>query len=411
MADSNFIYKIQQAPVHGAGAGGDAAESALQAVITGLLQERRHVEVPETIEGIPVAAIAPHAFADQAHVRSISLPQTLRSVGAFAFHNCPELEEISLHDSIHDFHNGVVRQDRRLRRIRLTVHEGNYTVMRDILSDTDAKLQFSLRLPDGEARLLFPGYDYAFNENTMARTIQFSISGSGMVYRECVRRKGIGFREYDRLFARVIPDDPNAAAEIAADRLLFPYDLAGVHREAYVKYLKENAAEALRHFVLQLQAGAGAEASDEAYMRLQLMAERGMISAGAADKALGLASGMHLTKACSIIISGREAAISLDQTGTALSLWEEEEPLVPEPDHPQDQVSAQAEIPGQEEIPGHEDYPSQTDLPGREAVFLPEEGDEDRNISQADPGACYETGRGAPAKPYAGRDFLTLEDW
>lgn len=377
MTDSNFTYKIQQAPVHGAGAGQEAAEGALEAVITGLLQERRHVEVPETIEGIPVAAIAPHAFAEQAHMRSLSLPQTLRSVGAFAFHNCPELEEISLHDSIHDFHNGVVRQDRRLRRIRLTVHEGNYTVMRDILSDTDARLQFSLRLPDGEARLLFPGYDYAFNENTMARTIQFSISGSGMVYRECVRRRGIGFREYDRLFARVIPDDPHAAAEIAADRLLFPYDLAGVHADAYVEYLRTNAAEALQHFVMQLHAGAGAESSDEAYMRLQLMAERGMITARAAEQALRLASRMHLTKACSIIISGREAAISLNRAGRGFCLWEDEDALVPERDVDSEEVSS-----GEEE---------------------------QEDIMEADPGSA--SGTETPAASTAGGDYLTLDDW
>lgn len=377
MTDSNFTYKIQEAPVHGAGAGREAGKPALQAVITGLLQERRHVEVPETIEGIPVSAIAPHAFADRAHLRSLSLPQTLRSVGAFAFHNCPELEEISLYDSIHDFHNGVVRQDRRLRRIRLAVREGNYTVMRDILSDTDARLQFSLGLPDGEARLLFPGYDYAFNENTMARTIQFSISGSGMVYRECVRRRGIGFREYDRLFARVIPDDPHAAAEIAADRLLFPYDLAKVHAEAYRKYLLNNAAGALRHFIMQLHAGSGAESSDEAYMRLQLMAEQGMITAQAAEEALRLASGMHLTKACSIIISGREAAIRLNRPGKVFSLWEDEEVSVPDPEDDPEEVSAPEKE--QEEIP------------------------------QAD--SCASSGTEASAASFAGRDYLTLEDW
>ena len=409
MTDSNFIYKIQEAPVHGAGAGGDAADSALQAVITGLLQERRHVEVPDTIEGVPVAAIAPHAFAEQAHLRSISLPQTLRSVGAFAFHNCPELEEISLHDSIHDFHNGVVRQDRRLHRIRLTVHEGNYTVMRDILSDTDARLQFSLSLPDGEARLLFPGYDYAFNENTMARTIQFSISGSGMVYRECVRRRGIGFREYDRLFTRVIPDDPKAAAEIAADRLLFPYDLAGVHADAYEEFLRQNAAEALKHFVMQLHAGGGAEASDEAYMRLQLMAERGMITAGAADQALVLASSMHLTRACSMIISGRETAISLDQAGRVLSLWEGEDLFVPESDFPQEDFHGQEESAASEESSAQEEYPLKEEYPSQERFAA--RGEEREDIPAEDPGAGPETMARAPAVPYAGGDFLALEEW
>ncbi len=310
LTEGNFIYKTEKAPANRRDGGKDGGDDGPRAVITGLLQERRHVEVPEMLGGFPVTAIAPHALAEKAQMRSLSLPVNLRSVGAFAFHNCPQLEEISLHDGIRDFHNGVVRQDRKLRRIRLSVHEGNFTVMRDILSDTDAKLQFSLQLPDGEARLLFPGYDYAFNENTMARTIQFSISGSGMVYRECVRRKGIGFREYDRLFVRVIPDDPHAAAEIAADRLLFPYDLAEVHARAYEEYLRQNAEEALLRFVEQLNAGAGSESSDEAYMRLRLMAERGLITEKAADPALRLASDLHLTEACSIIMSGREEPLA-----------------------------------------------------------------------------------------------------
>lgn len=301
MTEGIFLYTTEKVSADEKDGG-----QKLQAVITGLLQDRRHVEVPLSIGGCPVTGIAPHAFAEKKQMRSLSLPVTLRSVGAFAFHNCPQLEEISLYDGIRDFHNGVVRQDRRLHRIRMTVREGNYTVMRDILSDTDAKLQFSLQLPDGEARLLFPGYDYAFNENTMARTIQFSISGSGMVYRECVRRKGIGFREYDRLFPRVIPDDPCAAAEIAADRLLFPYDLAQVHAKAYEEYLRDHAEEALLHFVKQLSTAAAGEFSDEGYMRLQLMAEGGMITAEAADRALHLASDLQLTEACSIIMSGRE---------------------------------------------------------------------------------------------------------
>ena len=123
MTEGNFTYKIIQAPSAAAGAEKNAPEECAEAVITGMLQERRHVEVPDRIGGLPMTGIAPHAFADQTSVRSVSLPRTLHSIGAFAFHNCPQLEEISMHDSIRDFHNGVVRQDRKLRRIRLQVHE------------------------------------------------------------------------------------------------------------------------------------------------------------------------------------------------------------------------------------------------------------------------------------------------
>lgn len=286
------------------------------AVVTGSTQERRFMEVPETLGGLPVRKIAPHALSEKRDLRMISLPPTLRSVGAFALHNCPLLEEISLYDGIRDFHNGVFRQDHRLRRIRLKIHENNYIVMRDILSDTDARLRFCLELDNTEARLLFPGYDYSFNENTMARTIQFSILGSGMFYRECVRRRGINWREYDRLFPRVIPDDAHAAAEIAADRLLYPYDLAPVHAGAYEDYLRENAADVLLQFVQDIAGNHTGSGEEEAYARLRLMADRGLICGEAADPALKAATEQHLTEVCSIIMAGREETM---REGTLLS--------------------------------------------------------------------------------------------
>ena len=196
MPENNFEFLIEEKSK------GSGSIPEQEAVITGLTQERVYLEVPEFLEGLPVRRIAPHAFREQQHLRSLSLPRNLRSVGAFALYNCPELEEVDLHDGITDFHNGVFRHDLRLRRIRIHINGdnpgGSFTVMKDILSESDTRLQFCLLFPDGEARLTFPGYLYAFNENTMARTIQFSITGSGMVYRECVRRKGVGFREYDR---------------------------------------------------------------------------------------------------------------------------------------------------------------------------------------------------------------------
>lgn len=292
------------------------------AVVTGLLQERRHVAVPESLGGLPVRGIAPHAFSGQAQLRDISFPRSLRSVGAFALHHCPQLVQLSLHDGITDFHNGVLRQDVRLRRIRLAVHEGNYTVMRDILSETDAKLQFCLELPEGETRLLFPGYDYSFAENTMARTIQFSILGSGLEYRECVRRRKIGWREYDRLFRRVVHDDPRASAEIASDRLLYPHDLAPVFQEGYEEYLRAHARDALLWFTEELEADPEGPFAQEAYARLHLMSDRRLFTAQDADDALRLAAEAGLTEAAGIILSGREGSPGPETAGSlSLDDW------------------------------------------------------------------------------------------
>ncbi|MDO5133528.1 MAG: leucine-rich repeat protein [Eubacteriales bacterium] len=324
MSESVFKYIIEEKRTRQ----GAEEEESRSVVITGLLQARRHVAVPETLEGIPVRGIAPHAFSGNGEILSIALPRSLRFVGAFAFHNCARLEEVSLYDGISDFHNGVLRRDTRLRQIRFFVREGNYTVMRDILSETDARLRFCLSMPDGEARLVFPGYDYSFAENTMARTIQFSIYGSGMEYRECVRRKGVGWREYDRLFTRVTADDPEAAVQIAADRLLYPRQLAPVYAQAYEEYLRANAAMALETFVLGISREEGfpedSGPGGEEYARIRLMADRGMISAEAADPALRLASERKMTEVCGLLMAGREKSESgpspSDSGGGALSL-------------------------------------------------------------------------------------------
>ena len=48
------------------------------AVVTGSTQERRFMEVPETLGGLPVRKIAPHALSEKKDLRMISLPRSLR---------------------------------------------------------------------------------------------------------------------------------------------------------------------------------------------------------------------------------------------------------------------------------------------------------------------------------------------
>ncbi|MBE5998243.1 MAG: hypothetical protein E7237_01290 [Sarcina sp.] len=300
----------------------EIADGEKCACVTGLVRKRRHVEIPAELGGLPVRRIAPHALSRQEALKTVSFPKCLRSVGAFALQHCPQLVQVSLYDGIRDFHNGVLRQDPQLKRIRLLITEGSYSVMRDILSDTDVRLQFCLEMPEKEARLLFPGYNYSFAENTMARTIQFSIRGSGMEYRDCVRRKEVGWWGYDRLFDRVIHEDPHAAVEIAADRLMYPVELADVHAKAYEDYLRGHASEALLLFVRELEADTEGIFAPEALARLRMMSDRGLFAAQDAGEALRLASDAGLTEACSVILDGRKNRDQAVDSGTfSLDDW------------------------------------------------------------------------------------------
>ena len=214
-------------------------------VITGYQGTIRKLTVPGEIDGITVEEIGNHSFSGRDDLESVQLPESIKTVYGFAFHNCKSLKEISVYDGIIDYYDGVLRQCDSLKRINVTINGGRYEIIRNFLADVDRTLSFMIRIheDDGsieEALLTFPEFLYDFNENTMARTIQFSIGGSGYAYRECVDRTFINFREYDKLFEKAIIDGSAIAEDIALGRLLYPYKLADGYREKYEDYVSEN---------------------------------------------------------------------------------------------------------------------------------------------------------------------------
>jgi hypothetical protein len=224
--------------------------------ITGFDGKVTDMVVPGEIDGMTVEAIGNHAFSGRGDIVSISLPETVKTLYGFAFHDCRNLKKITLFDSLDDYYDGVCRQCDSLEEIELTVKRSWYEVIRNFLADNDKTLRFlvhSLKADSAEeyetACLTFPGYVYDFNENTMARTIQFTIAGSGYAYRECVDRRKIDFRQYDNLFAKAVIDGPVIAEDIAIGRLLFPTQLDVGSRKKYEDYLRENGSSVLKRLI------------------------------------------------------------------------------------------------------------------------------------------------------------------
>ena len=70
-----------------------------------------------------------------------------------------------------------------------------------------------------------------------------------MFYRECVDRRSINYREYDRLFDKARIDGGRVAREIAVGRLLHPVQLGDDFRKGYESYVRENGADILEGLV------------------------------------------------------------------------------------------------------------------------------------------------------------------
>ena len=276
--------------------------------ITGFEGSVSNLVVPDEIEGLPVEVIGGRAFSGRQDITSVELPETVNTLGGFAFHNCREMKRISLYDSLDDYYDGVCRQCDSLRLVEVTINRGWFEVVRNFLADNDKTLRFILRVKDNSASgytttcLTFPEYVYDFNENTMARTIQFSIAGSGMFYRECVDRRSIDYHGYDRLFEKAVIDGNAISEDIALGRLLYPVDLLPGYRDAYESFVRKNAGSILKRLV----ENAGEEPENIDTVKRLLDYSEDIVDDEAMDTALKISTKKNLIHMSAVLMNARK---------------------------------------------------------------------------------------------------------
>lgn len=310
--------------------------------ITGFEGTIRALRIPEQIEGLPVGRIASRAFADRADLEEVYLPAGLKALGPFAFYNSPRLSYLALADGIDEYNDGVIRHCRGLKKIEITMcaaaqstvstretasqpsqknrmpreehapasdcaaiskrkktveepdgeSSPNYELLRRLLADNDRKLRLLVHMPDGDFSLVFPEYLVDFQEDTFARAFHFRIEGGGYASRECITRKGIDFAAYDAGFYQATVDDRRVAAEVAFERLLYPYALREEHREQYEQYLRDAAGEVLPDLI-----------RDGEEKKIGLLTERKLLEAGAVSDGIRIASEAGRSQICASLLS------------------------------------------------------------------------------------------------------------
>ena len=89
---------------------GDYTYSLLEdgtAEITEYAGDGGSVEVPGTLDGIPVSAIGDYAFSWAEGIRSLAFPESLERIGNWAFVNCTGLVEVVIPDSVTHIGDGA----------------------------------------------------------------------------------------------------------------------------------------------------------------------------------------------------------------------------------------------------------------------------------------------------------------
>ena len=226
--------------------------------------------IPESIRGVPVTALAHHAFApgrgeaegeririacgpapsevpDNGGLRAVTLPPTLRRVGDYAFYNCTALEQVRLHASVEEWGGGVFMNCRRLDTMVLHVTGSRVRPLSYLADELSRELDVTIVDQDGEGRFIFPEFREDLDENCPNHYFDYHITGGGYPYHHCFRDNTFAAGDFDRLWDKYLQTrhDPGTALRLAWHRLRRPRQLAPEAEEKYLAYLRSHGEDAM----------------------------------------------------------------------------------------------------------------------------------------------------------------------
>ena len=238
------------------------------------------MELPETLEGLPVTELGAYIFSDHIDrgdlekcrmsgkfctedglevqdeegmpemsgnvVQELILPSKLRKVGRYAFYNCFHLKKLSFGGDLRDVGVGAMTGCHKIERVTVKTDENGDSCLRDILTELPETLRVDMDKNGEQGCFWFPEFFEEGVENTPARIIENHVHGSGICYRNSFLHKKLNTLEYDKLFPYAEAwEEESIVLKLALDRILYPMDLTETAEEKYIQYLREHGERAV----------------------------------------------------------------------------------------------------------------------------------------------------------------------
>ncbi len=215
--------------------------------------------VPETVEGVPVVEAEAYAFSRK-RITELQLPKYLAKIGRYAFYRSFALKKLCFSDALVDLGAGSFTGCSP-KEIEIDFYHGEKSCLKFIADEVRFAFHVTMRFhkEDGsveKAVVLFPEHYEEDVENTPARILEIDYHGAGGYYRQCFYNKELNFQDYDSyLIWAITEDEEETVADIAANRLKYPYKLTETAKDQYEAYLKEHMACAGKYFVNKEDSG------------------------------------------------------------------------------------------------------------------------------------------------------------
>lgn len=237
------------------------------------------LQVPESIEGVPVTEIGAYCFAENEHLpkevcetvtgqadsfpgepkliagntlEEICLPDSVTHIQNLAFYNCRKLHSIEIGTSIQELGSDVFMNCRALHRVRVRGQITENTGIRDFVTRLSQEIlvEFWSSGKERQGALLYPEYYESYDEIAPAHLFGRNIEGEGFRARQAFQDGKILFEQYDSIFEKIVAEESAlTAVRFAFYRLKYPVNLRENPKNIYEKNLGENLRELGGYFV------------------------------------------------------------------------------------------------------------------------------------------------------------------
>lgn len=243
-----------------------------------------NVEIPAFIDGYPVSAIYDYCFSAKCVYDSdvlytgaidhltcivcdlleqVHLPNSLTSIGSFAFYNCRKLRSLSLYEGNIQLGSDVFMNS-KLDSIVFHCLSDSMTCLKQILTQITWDCEVSFL----DTKVFFPEYDGYYDEVGPAHIFALNIHGEGFRLRQCFDGNILQLNKLDASFSKLCAEESiETCVHFALCRVLqnaYYRDFLLQHNDVCIQFVNEDnivsllecgclSLESLNHLIMNCE--------------------------------------------------------------------------------------------------------------------------------------------------------------
>lgn len=281
--------------------------------------EHPYAVLPETADGNIITEIGAYCFASSgrlpgdyqrtisgkesalhelsgSYLKALTLPDSVKKIGSFAFYNCNRLETLELGKNMAETGGDAFMNCRNFHCIKLRCGVRESSGIRLILNQISSDMQVIFGREETEAVLLFPEYYESYDEIAPAHLFGRNIEGEGFRARQCFKDGIVDFKQYDTIFPKACAEESvNTLCELSMNRMRYPVDLDEEPKKLYRDYIKKHAWDICQDDVRRKE-----------LERIRFLCEYQLADRSALEESIRMAAQLEWAKGAAALLSFKE---------------------------------------------------------------------------------------------------------